>query len=361
MFSPKTFFLFFLFLVIFSTANGENCKKKSSLLKIGLITNEFIDYSYYLYYALGEYSKKNLINFDLQIIDYDVEDFDIIFGEYEDLIKLSKIEINTPEIISNFYKNNSISINYNIFPLDLDTFIILSKNNKETLSLNELLNYKNNFKYNFAMSYLSKKRMSNFISYNLNGEKYDFKNHSTESTIQIIKDLFKIQNKNLVFANYNEIYNSFNLGENIFTLFSDGVLLQKDIDYSSFQLFPISEYQWSQNKGLFVQNDEFQQKSFFGFSAYLNNTNSSDFLCFMTSNRIRLKGFEDFNIELSPLSEFETDELDLNIRDEYYDILRNKKNTIEDSTQIFDFQQLKDIVFGELEYKEVVIKSNHLN
>ena len=342
-------------------AKSEDCKKIEDL-KVGLIENDYIDYSYYLYYSLGEYSNKNNINFEIKTTDHNFDDFDVIFGEYDDLIKLSQGKIDLPKSISSFYINNSIKLKNDIFPLDLDTFILLSKQDKEISNLEELIKYKSHFKYNFAMSYLSKKKIKNFFLYNLNTEYIDITNQTTESTVTNLERLFKNQNKNIILANHNELYDSYNLEENIFTLFSDGILLSKNIIHSSFQLFPISKYQWSKNKGKFVQEEKLIPKSFFGFSAFLNNINASDLICFMISDEIRIKGFESFNIQLSPLSEFEVNKLNLDIDDMYYHILKNKnKNIIDYSIGENDLNQLINIVYGETEYKELDFSSNYFN
>ena len=49
-------------------------------LNIGLIENNYIDYKYYLYYALGEYSLINDIKFNIIEFNQNSNEFDIIFG-----------------------------------------------------------------------------------------------------------------------------------------------------------------------------------------------------------------------------------------------------------------------------------------
>ena len=106
---------------------SNECLTKKDL-KIGLIENSYIDYEYYLYYALGEYSSHNDILFNINEVNENVDEFDIVFGEFRDLEKLSLNKIAVPDKVLNFYKKNEIEILGNIFPLDLDTFILLSQN-----------------------------------------------------------------------------------------------------------------------------------------------------------------------------------------------------------------------------------------
>ena len=48
------------------------------------------------------------------------------------------------------------------------------------------------------------------------------------------------------------------------------------------------------------------------FSAYLNSFQSSGFLCYLIDEKVRLKAFKDFNIQLSPLSIHEVKKLKMN-------------------------------------------------
>ena len=88
--------------------------------------NDFIDYRYYLYYELDNYAQENSIDFELNIVDKNINDFDIIFGDYNQLKNFSTAEISLPDQIKKFYEVNGLDIKNNILPLDLDTLIILS-------------------------------------------------------------------------------------------------------------------------------------------------------------------------------------------------------------------------------------------
>ena len=128
----KNFQIYFLciFLFIIKTLSGNECKT-SSTLKIGLINNNYIDYEYYLYYELGNFAVDKTLEFEIQEVNNNVNEFDIIFGEYYDLIKLSENKINYPARIENYYRKNNIELSNNIFPLDLDTFILTSKKSEK--------------------------------------------------------------------------------------------------------------------------------------------------------------------------------------------------------------------------------------
>ena len=120
----KIFFLL-LFLNTQNIFASEECNYEKNL-KIGLISNDYIDYQYYLYYELGNYAQQNNIDFELAFIDKNIDEFDIVFGEFNQLKNLSLKEISLPNQIKKFYKENGLDIKSNILPLDLDTLVLLS-------------------------------------------------------------------------------------------------------------------------------------------------------------------------------------------------------------------------------------------
>ena len=65
--------------------------------------------------------KENNLEFELGIVDKNIDEFDIIFGEFNQLKNLSIKEISLPDQIKRFYRNNGLEISQNILPLDLDT------------------------------------------------------------------------------------------------------------------------------------------------------------------------------------------------------------------------------------------------
>ncbi len=197
--------LTFLCLCIFQKNSFANeCLIKKDL-NIGLINNNYIDYKYYLYYALGEYSLKNNIEFTISEVNQNANEFDIIFGEFRDLAKFSLNQTQVPNKVLNFYNDNEVEVMGNIFPLDLDTFILLSQDNYEKLNFEEFSELYNPIKYTLGMSYL------NSLSFEL--------------TADLFSKTYENLNKNIVNNNFLEVFNSYENSENVYTLFSDGILL----------------------------------------------------------------------------------------------------------------------------------------
>ena len=62
-------------------------------------------------------------------------------------------------------------------------------------------------------------------------------------------------NNNLLFANLDDVFDSYQNSENIYTLFNDGILIHKQVDNDLFQLFPKSKYFWDSENGLYKKND----------------------------------------------------------------------------------------------------------
>ena len=147
-------------------------------------------------------------------------------------------------------------------------------------------------------------------------------------------------------------------------MFSDGILLNKNINYRSFQLFPKSSYLWSAEDGLFKQNLLINPISFFGFSAYLNNSQSSGFLCYLIDSKVRLKAFEDFNIQLSPLSIKEVKNIESQLPDSYIKILENKNKNIfkpNYSSEFNSYELFSELLFGGKKFDDIYGNPNYLN
>ena len=100
----KGFLIFFL-LTLSNNSNSNECLIKKEL-NIGFIENSYIDYKYYLYYALGDYSLLNDIEFTISEVNQNANEFDFIFGEYRDLEKLSLNQTQIPDKVLNFYNDN---------------------------------------------------------------------------------------------------------------------------------------------------------------------------------------------------------------------------------------------------------------
>ena len=335
-------------IVIFSVVHtnvilSEECDFQNNL-KVGIIENDYIDYTYYLYYALGEYSLQNSINFEISNVKNNPDDFDIIFGEYNDLNKLSLVEIELPTKIKSFYDENKIQIVNNILPLDLDTFILISQNEMENLNFEELSEYYNSFQYTLGMSFKNKIDLNNLQIFITEQNGININRNVYDQIVTLFRKIYKNANKNNLNSDLNDIYSSYEESENIFTLFSDGILLYKNLEYESFQLFPKSKYYWNENDGIFIENLNNNPISFFGFSAYLNNTHSIDLVCYLLEEDVRLKAFQDFNIQLSPLSIEEIRSIEKLVPKQYLEILMNKNKLIYFSEKLNNDYNIEDFI-----------------
>ncbi len=361
----KYLFLLNFFISIFFTKNffASDCKVETPL-KIGLLENEYIDYKYYLYYTLGDFSYKNFLEFDLSIVKNNVDEFDIIFGEYHELNKFTKNNISLPIIVEDFYHKNKISVENNILPLDLDTFIIASKKDHKKIYLEELSNITDPIYYSLGMSFLSKKNIYDLLLYNLDNQNIKMQDTSFESRINLFRNIYKNINKNLVEAKFSELFDSYENTENLFTLFQDGIIIYKDFNYGSFQIFPHSKYIWDDQNGTFINNTKFKPRSFFGFSAYINNTSQIGFLCFLIDNEVRMNSFKNFNIQLSPLSIKEVESFENQLPNNYLDLLEKKNDSIFNYNES-NIDETYDLFYksitNENKFKSTIRTNNYLN
>ena len=360
----KVFLIFSILFFLFSKNSFSNeCLNKKEL-NIGLIDNDFIDYKYYLYYALGEYSSINNIQFTISEVDHNANEFDIIFGEFRDLEKLSLNQTIIPDEILTYYFNNDVEIFENLFPLDLDTFILLSQDDHKKLTFEELSEVYNPIKYTLGMTLETKGDIVNLFTYQLGKPYINIDSLSFDTTVNLFSKTYKNLNKNILDDNFLEIYNSYENLENVYTLFNDGILLYKNINFKSFQLFPKSKYVWNEENGIFKENIEIKPFSFYGFSAYLNNTESSGFLCYLIDEEVRLKAFKDFNIQLSPLSVHEVRKIENELPDKYLEILEKKNKYIfkpNYSSEIKNYELLLALMLGEEKISNIFNNQDYLN
>lgn len=353
-------FIFSLIFLIFTSINLKSNECISTdILKIGIIENDYIDYKYYLYYMLGEYTHSKSIKFELKSVEDNIDKFDIIFGEYYDLYNLSINKIDLPDKIKNFYKNNELNITENLLPLDLDTFILLSKSEFTQINFEDLVNHYDQVKYTLGFSIKSKENLYKMINHILDANEFNFTDITVESKLDLLSKSYKNLNRSLIKSNFLDIYNSYENNENVFTLFSDGILLYKNLKYGDFQLLPKSQYYWNEEKGFFENKDTFEPVSHFGFSAFINNKNQTDFICFLLDKGNRLNSFKNFNIELSPLSMFEVEDIENNIDYNHKLILKSKNKFIK-SINILDkedvFKDLSDILLNKKTYEDIYNK-----
>ena len=352
-----------IFLFLNNQLNANDCKTNTNL-KIGIIENNLIEYQYYLYYELGNYAANKDLEFEIQTVENNINEFDIIFGEYYDLAKLSQIEIDYPSNIEEFYTKNGLQISNNTLPLDLDTFLIFSNNNEnEILSLEELSDYYDPIRYTLGVSFKSTNEIAKLINYNTGVYDFNFNEIENESLLRSLNKIYKNLNKNILQSNFLEIYNSYENDENVFTVFSDGIILNKNFEYLSFQLFPQSKYNWSSDKGVFLKRKEMKPYSFFGFSAYLNNSNQIGFLCHLIKEEVRENLFKNFNISISPLSTNEVQNFD-KLPEKYLNILNSKNQNISDVNYknfVIKYNLFQDIIIGNQSYESIIETDDYLN
>ena len=361
--NSKVFLIFFLLLVFQKNSIANECLIKKEL-NIGFIENNYIDYKYYLYYALGEYSLINDVEFTISEVNQNANEFDIIFGEFKDLAKLSLNQTQVPNKVLNFYNDNEVEVMGNIFPLDLDTFILLSKDNYEKLNFEEFSELYNPIKYTLGMSFKTEEDIINLILYHLEQPSINVNSLSFELTADLFSKTYQNLNKNIVNNNFLEVFNSYENSENVYTLFSDGILLNKNIEFRSFQLFPKSKYIWDSDEGVFKKSIDSKPLSFYGFSAYLNNSQVSGLLCYLIDEEVRLKAFRDFNIQLSPLSINEVRSIEDDLPDNYKKILENKnKNVLKPnySSNNKNYDLFSGLIFGKYKYDDIIDNQDYLN
>lgn len=357
----KIFFIPILLIFIIEKSYSSDCAFDKRL-KVGIIENDFIDYYYYLYYVVGEFSYKNSINFEIDVVNKDIDKYDIIFGEYYDLKKLTRNEISYPDKIKNFYEKNGIEIYDNIFPLDLDTFILLSKEQNVPPNFEELSKLISDKKYTLGVSLEPKENFLKYFSYIIEKDNFNLKEISIEANMSLFKNTMKNFNKNLLFSDYLEVYQSYEDSENLFTLFNDGILLYKNINYKNFELFPKSKYKWVNSEGIFKKTDLFLPYSYYGFSAYINNINQIGLLCYMVEENVRLNSFNNFNLGLSPLSLDEISPIEATITQEYKKILEMKNQSIIDLNFNYAFYEtFMNYMLENKTFTDILKEESYLN
>ena len=356
----KIFFLL-LFLNIKPIFASEECINKKNL-KIGLINNDYIDYQYYLYYELGNYAQQNNIDFELAFVDQNIDEFDIVFGEFNQLKNLSIKEISLPNQIKKFYEDNSLDVKNNILPLDLDTLIVLSNQTSSIKNLEELSIIYSPIKYTFGMNFNNNEHLSKLILFSSHQQITDLKSHTVESTLSSLNKLYSNTNKNILDANFLELYNSYESKENLFTLFNDGILLYKNLQDSYFNIFPQNKFKWNEDLGVFNNISDSVPYSYYGFSAFINNTNQIGILCHLTKQEVRNNTFRNFNLQISPLSMSELKSFE-NLPAGYEEIVNLKNKNIIDEKQniLSQIDIIRDVIFGNQRYGDLIESNNYLN
>ena len=356
------FLLLFLFFYSKPIAASDECIGEKNI-KIGIMNNDYIDYRYYLYYELGNYAQENSINFEINIVDKNIDDFDIIFGEYNELKKnFSTTQILLPDKIKKFYEDNGLDIKNNILPLDLDTLIILSNQSYSLKNLEELSNVYSPIKYTFAMSFNNNDELPKLIQLSSHQDNLKLESHTIESTLSLFNKIYNNSNKNILDANYDELYNSYESKENLFTLFSDGVMLYKNLENSYFNLFPQNKFIWNEKLGVFSEISNSIPYSYYGFSAYINNTNQIGLICHFTKDEVRKNTFKNFNLQISPISMSELRNLE-NLPIGYEKIIELKNKYIIEIDQNLSSQinLVRDIIYEKQNYRDLIKSDIYFN
>ena len=326
------------------------------------MNNDFIDYQYYLYYELGNYAQQNDLDFELAFVNQNIDEFDIVFGEFNQLKNLSIKEISLPNNIKKFYGDNGLEIKHNILPLDLDTLVVLSDQSSSIKNLEEFSNIFIPIKYTLGMNFNNNEHLSKLISFSSHQQIMDLESHTVESTISYLKKLYSNTNKNILDANFFELYNSYESKENLFTLFSDGILLYKNLQDSYFNVFPQNKFKWNEDLGVFDHISEFIPYSYYGFSAFINNSNQIGLLCYLTKQEVRNNTFRNFNLQIGPLSMSELKSFD-NLPAGYEEIVNLKNTNIIDEKQniLSQIDLIRDVIFSNQHYRDLIKSNNYLN
>ena len=361
LFIASKIIFFSLFLFSKTIFASEECSYEKNL-KIGLINNDYIDYQYYLYYELGNYVQENNIDFELAFIDQNIDEFDIVFGDFNQLKNLSIKEISLPNQIKKFYEDNGLDIKHNILPLDLDTLVVLSNQTYSLKNLEELSNIFSPIKYTFGMNFNNNEHLSKLILFSSHQKIIDLESHTVESTLSSLKKLYSNANKNILDANFLELYNSYESKENLFTLFSDGIILYKNLQDSYFNIFPQNKFKWNEDLGVFDNISNSVPYSYYGFSAFINNTNQIGILCHLTKQEVRNNTFRNFNLQISPLSMSELKSFE-NLPAGYEEIVNLKNTNIIDDEQniLSQIDLIRDVIFGNQRYRDLIESNNYLN
>ena len=92
------------------------------------------------------------------------------------------------------------------------------------------------------MNFNNNEDLSRLINFTNHKETLKLESNKVESTLSSFNKLYKNTNKNILDANFIELYNSYENKENLFTLFSDGILFYKNLTIRNFFYFKTSFY-----------------------------------------------------------------------------------------------------------------------
>ena len=255
-----------------------------------------------------------------------------------------------------------MEIKHNLLPLDLDTLVVLSNDSYSIKNLEEISNIYSPIKYTFGMNFNNNEDLLKLILFANHQQPIDPKSHTIESTLSFFIKLYSNTNKNILDANFVELYNSYESNENLFTLFSDGILLYKNLQVSNFYIFPQKNYMWNEELGIFKNISNPIPYSYFGFSAYINNTNQVGLLCHFIKEDVRYNTFKNFNLQISPFSIKELKNFE-NLPTGYEEKVNLKNKNLVDTSQ-FTLDQIdliRGVIFGTKNFRDLIESNNYLN
>ncbi|MDA9162819.1 hypothetical protein N9O29_01100 [Alphaproteobacteria bacterium] len=325
----------FIFVTIFINKSiaEEICPKNEQDISVHLITDGYYNYEDYLHYSLGKFSSLNNNKYNLNVskeLNLGSINSDVIFGEFHELQKIINKEskLATPEYIQNFYQKNNIKDshqNNNLYPLDLDTYILVSKEKFNNVENEEdIYNFFDQSKYTLSQSFYSKSETINFMSFLLMDNVMNFENPFFESILFNQKSKYSLLNKNTFLGSYEEVIDSFHNNENLFTVLPDGFAYHENINFIN---YPNSEKIWDKEIGKFKSNDLKNMTSFYGFSALVNKESGFNFLCYLTTSDSRKIIMKNFNLGISPLTINDLSDID-KISSKYKELLKLKSQNI---------------------------------
>ena len=131
---------------------------------------------------------------------------------------------------------------------------------------------------------------------------------------------------------------------------------------SYFNIFPQNRHKWNEDLGVFEDISESVPYSYYGFSAFINNTNQIGLLCHLTKQEIRNNTFRNFNLQISPLSMSELKNFE-NLPDGYEEIVNLKNINIidEEQNKLSQIDLIRDFIFGNRRYIDLIESNNYLN
>lgn len=357
------YILFFIILLISNNLFSQTCEYEEKL-KIGLIENKYVDYKDLLQYEISKLSNIVEIEFNQNINKEEYSNYDLVFGEYWDLLDFPLSTIDLPNELQRFYDENKIKVINNLLPLDLDTFIIISNDKHDFKYLDEIANLNYSNKYTIGLSLLNEEKLLQLITYGMNNNSIDLNNIEIEYLLTIYKKLFKNMNKNILYSDYNSTIESFNNNENVYLILEDGSILNKILKNKEYSLFPITKYSFSDEKGRFIKNNQKIPYAFYGFSVYLNKQKYG-LICQLLSKEVRFNTFENFDLNISPFSISEFEEFENLIPYGYDEILKYKNLNILDISKykknLIKDNILNNYLLGKEDYSSQITISDYLN